>query len=540
METQFIVCQVRPPTIRQLGDVIPLPASVRPDPAATFTIGPRTSVSAVPEAEGVAQQLALLLRNATGHPVSVADGGSIRILLEGYDKTEPVAKSPESYRLDIANDGITLSAPTTQGLFAGVQTIRQLLPTENAVQGDAAQGDAAQGDAAQGDAAQGDAVIQGDAIQGDAIQGDAVLPGGRIKDEPRFAYRGVMLDLARHFFTADEVKAYIDAIVPFKINHLHLHLTDDQGWRLEIDGWPRLTEVSAGPGTGVDGEGPGFLTAVEYADLVAYAAERFVTIVPEIDMPGHVNAAQVAYPELTCDGQAPQARTDAEVGYSSLCAGKEETYAFVEDVIRVVAGLTPGPYLHIGGDEAFSTPPEDYRAFLDRVLPLVGKYGKRAIGWHEMAAVDLPPTAVPQYWRIEPADDGVARAAASDHQVIMSPADRSYLDMKYDESSPLGLDWAGLVGVERSYDWDPADRLPGVGEESLLGVETALWSETLRSMADVQYMTFPRLPAIAEIGWSPRAAHDWASFRRRMAAFGPRWDAQGIAFHRSTEIDWAS
>jgi hexosaminidase len=592
METQFIVCQVRPPTLRQLGDVIPLPASVRPDPAAAFTIGPGTAVSAVPDAEDVARQLAMLLSNATGHPVSVADGGSIRILLEGYDKTEPVtqdgndttqpvardgydktepvvpdgndgtgpvwwdgndttqpvardgndgtgpvrrdendktghvarggndgtgpvwrdgydetepvAKSPESYRLDIADDGITLSAPTTQGLFAGVQTIRQLLPSEG------------------------------------AAQGDATLPGGRIEDEPRFAYRGVMLDLARHFFTADEVKVYIDAIVPFKINHLHLHLTDDQGWRLEIDGWPRLTEVSAGPGTGVDGAGPGFLTAAEYADLVAYAAQRFVTIVPEIDMPGHVNAAQVAYPELTCDGQAPHPRTDAEVGYSSLCAGKEQTYAFVDDVVRVVAGLTPGPYLHIGGDEAFSTPPEDYRTFLNRVLPLVGKYGKRAIGWHEMAAVDLPPSAVPQYWRIEPAHGGVARAAAAGHQVIMSPADRSYLDMKYDETSPLGLDWAGVIGVERSYDWDPADRLPGVGEESLLGVEAALWSETLRSMADVQYMTFPRLPAIAEIGWSPRAGHDWASFRRRVAAFGPRWDAQGIAFHRSPEIDWPS
>ncbi|MGX6602295.1 beta-N-acetylhexosaminidase [Micromonosporaceae bacterium Da 78-11] len=484
---------MRAPTMRQLGDVIPLPASVRPDPAGDFLILAGTAVSAAPQAAGVAGYLAELLRAATGHPIPVGAGDSaIRVLIEESDQ------NPESYRLDIAADGVTLSAPTEQGLHAGVQTLRQLLP----------------------------------------LTGEVVLPGGRIVDEPRFAYRGVMLDVARHFFTVDEVKAHVDAIVQFKVNHLHLHLTDDQGWRLEIEGWPRLTEVSGGAGTGVDGAGPGFYTAAEYADLVAYAADRFVTVVPEIDMPGHVNAVQVAYPELTADGLPVQPRTDAEVGYSSFVVGKDDTYAFVEDVIRVVAALTPGPFLHIGGDEAFSTTAEDYRTFMDRVLPLAGKYGKRAIGWHEMAAVDLPPTAVPQYWRIEPTDDGVARAAATGHQVIMSPADRSYLDMKYDESSPLGLDWAGVVGVERSYDWDPADRLPGVGEESLLGVEAPLWSETLRSPADVQYMTFPRLPAIAEIGWSPRADRDWSSFRRRVAAFGPRWTAQGINFHRSAEIDW--
>jgi hexosaminidase len=347
--------------------------------------------------------------------------------------------------------------------------------------------------------------------------------------------------VARHFFTPGQIRAYIDAIVQFKINHLHLHLTDDQGWRLDIASRPRLTEVSGGEGTGVDGAGPGFLTASDYTDLIAYAAERFVTIVPEIDLPGHVNAAQVAYPELAPGGQAPEPRTDTKVGYSSLVASSEATYAFVEDVLREVAALTPGPYIHIGGDEAFATPPEDYRTFMTRVLPLVGKYGKRAIGWHEIAAVELPPTAIPQYWRIEASNDGVARAAAAGHQVIMSPADRTYLDMKYekyDESSPLGLDWAGLVGIHKSYDWDPADRLPGVGEESVLGVEAALWSETLRSLDDVCFMTFPRLAAIAEVAWTPRAARDWEPFSHRLGAFGPRWSAQGINFHPDPEIDW--
>ncbi|WP_229073069.1 beta-N-acetylhexosaminidase [Actinoplanes sp. DH11] len=471
---------------KQLGDVIPVPASVRPITDATFTIIRGTGLTCEPEVIGVAEFLSDALEKATGHPVPIGPGGAIRL---GLDPS----LAAEGYTLEITADAVTVRGGTPQGLFWGVQTLLQLAPD---------------------------------------------LPGGVIEDAPRYEYRGAMLDLARHFFTADEVKAHIDQLVQFKINHLHLHLTDDQGWRLEIPGWPRLTEVSGGPGTGVDGAGPGFLTLDDYAGIVAYAAARFVTIVPEIDMPGHVNAAQHAYPSLTADGQPVPQRTDAEVGYSSLVAGKEETYAFVEDVIRTVADLTPGPYLHIGGDECLSTPPGDYRTFLSRVLPLPGKYGKRVIGWHEIAAVELPENAIVQYWRIEAADENTARAALDGRRVIMAPADRTYLDMKYDADTRLGLDWAGLVDVRRSYDWDPADRLPGVGEEALLGVEAPLWSETLRSVADVQYLTFPRLPAIAEVAWSPRAARDWESFRGRVAAFGPRWDAAGVAYHRAPEIDW--
>jgi hexosaminidase len=479
--------------VRQLGDVIPVPADVRPDAAAAFTIHSGTGIRTAEKAVGAA--LADLLRAATGYAVPVSETVGA-IVLEQAD----IAGGDEAYELTIAADGVTVRAGAPAGLFAAVQTIRQLVPVRG--------------------------------------RGDVTMPGGAIVDRPRFEYRGVMLDVARHFFTVDEIKSFVDAIAQFKINHLHLHLTDDQGWRLEIDGWPRLTQVSGAAGTGVDGAGPGFFTRDHYADLVAYAAGRFITLVPEIDMPGHTNAAQYAYPELTCDGAAVPQRTDTEVGYSSLCVGMESTYAFVEDVIREVAALTPGPYLHIGGDEAQATSAEDYRTFMNRVLPLVAKYGKRAVGWHEMAAVELPETAVPQFWRTEAADEGTARAVRNGSKVIMSPADRTYLDMKYDASTPLGLDWAGYLDVDRAYGWDPAERLPGVGEQGLLGVEAALWAETLRSLADVQTMTFPRLPAIAEVAWSPRAARDWSSFRRRLAAFGPRWAAQGIAFHRSPVVDW--
>jgi hexosaminidase len=506
---------------RGLGDVIPVPAEVRPDPAAGFTITSGTAIQVTPVEKRLGEHLAELLRPATGFalPVSTAPGEIALLLMNGSPDASPGGPSgassggpsggslgDEGYRIDIAASGVVARAETPAGLFAAVQTLRQLLP----------------------------AAVDADTPQ----QAEWVLPGGRIVDRPRFAYRGAMLDLARHFFSVDEIKSWVDSLVQFKINHLHLHLTDDQGWRLEIPGRPALTEVGGGIGTGVDGAGPGYLSTADYAEVVAYAAERYLTIVPEIDMPGHVNAAQVAYPELVADGTAVTPRTDTEVGYSSFAAGKEETYAFIEDVLREVAALTPGPYLHIGGDEAQATTADDYRTFMQRVLPLVTKHGKQVIGWHEMAAVELPETAIPQFWGTGAADEGTTRAVAGGSKVIMSPADRTYLDMKYTADSRLGLDWAGLIDVERAYGWDPADRLPGVDEDALLGVEAPLWSETLRSLADVQSMTFPRLPAIAEIGWSARGSRDWESFRRRLAAFGPRWRRQGVAFHPSPEIPW--
>jgi hexosaminidase len=228
------------------------------------------------------------------------------------------------------------------------------------------------------------------------------------------------------------------------------------------------------------------------------------------------------------------------VGYSSLPVDEERTYAFVEDVLRQVAAMTPGGYLHIGGDEAWATTEADYRTFMTRVLPLVARHGKQAIGWQEVAKVDPAPAVIVQLWKHTAAATAVTAAAARGNKVLMSPADRCYLDMKYDAHTPLGLDWAGLIDVRTAYDWDPATRLPGVGEASILGVEAPLWSETLRSVADVQTMAFPRLPAIAEVGWSPRSSHDWPAFRTRLAAFGPRWDRQGTAFHRCPTVPWLS
>jgi hexosaminidase len=485
-----------------LGSVLPAPAEVRPG-GSPFSLTADTVIEAPTAARTVADRLAEALRPATGYRLPVLDHaprGASRIAL-----VLTPGQASEGYRLGVRQSSVTIRATSGAGLFNGVQTLRQLLPA---------------------------------AIDATRPQHRRwTVPGGEITDQPRFAYRGAMLDEARHFHTPAEVKKYIDEISRFKINYLHLHLADDQGWRIQIDSWPKLTSVSGGPGTGVDGVGGGYLTKADYRDLVKYAAARYVTIIPEIDMPGHVNAAQVAYPELTCDGVAPPPRTDSEVGYSSLCIGKPVTYRFVEDVIRELAAITPGRYIHIGGDEAQATTAADYLTFEEQVLPLVKKYGKIAYGWNEISQAPAAHDAVAQYWGLDAENEDLAKAVTTGTKVVMSPANQAYLDMKYDENTPLGQDWAALIEVRTAYDWDPGTRVAGVPESAVLGVEAPLWSETLRSLDDIEFMAFPRLPAIAELGWS--RSHNWESFRARLGGYGPRWELQGVNFYRSPQINWA-
>jgi hexosaminidase len=492
-----------------LTSVIPAPVEAHPQVGADFRLGPQTVIQTPPGSATVAaigDQLARALRPATGFPLPVTStaGTSVIALLLGPAEAR---LGNEGYRLTVSPASVTIRANQPAGLYAGAQTLRQLLPA---------------------------------AIDATTVQTRTwTVPGGTILDYPRFAYRGAMLDEARHFHTPDEIKAYIDELTRFKINYLHLHLADDQGWRIQIDSWPRLTTVSGAPGTGVDGVGGGYLTKAQYADLVSYAAARYITIVPEIDMPGHVNAAQVAYPELTCSGVAPRPRTDTAVGYSSLCISKDVTYRFVDDVIRELAAMTPGPYIHIGGDEAQATPAADYLTFEQRVLPIVARYGKTAYGWHEIAKSPSSSTAIAQYWDTSRTNSAVATAVTRGTKVVMSPANKAYLDMKYTSSTVLGQDWAGLIEVKTAYGWDPGTLVTGVPESAVLGVEAPLWSETLRSLDDIEFMAFPRLPAIAELGWSPASTHGWTSFRARLGAYGPRWTLQGVNFYRSPQVAWS-
>ncbi|MEU4061146.1 beta-N-acetylhexosaminidase [Streptomyces wedmorensis] len=498
------------PEVRPLGRIVPVPASVAPggEPY-TLTRATRIGVDGTsPEPRAVGRYLAGLLRPATGFPLPVVDDaaapGGIRLRLSPDD----TALGDEGYRLTSGPGGVTLTAHEPAGLFRGVQTLRQQLPS---------------------------------AVERTTRQaGPWKIAGGTVTDSPRYAYRGAMLDVSRHFFTVDEVKRYIDQLALYKINTLHLHLSDDQGWRIAVDSWPRLTahggstEVGGGPG--------GFYTKDQYEEIVRYAASRYQEVVPEIDMPGHTNAALASYAELNCDGVAPPLYTGIKVGFSSLCAAKPVTYDFVDDVIREIAALTPGRYIHIGGDEARSTSHADYAAFMDRVQPIVARHGKTVIGWHQLTGATPAPGALVQYWGLDrtPAaeKDRVAEAARGGTGLILSPADRTYLDIKYTHDTPLGLTWAGTVEVQRSYDWDPATYLPGVPETAVRGVEAPLWTETLATPADLDVMAFPRLPGIAELGWSPASTHDWDTYKLRLAEQAPRFDALGIAYHRSPQVPW--
>jgi hexosaminidase len=491
-------------TATPLDRVIPAPASVTPA-GAPYRITRGTWIVVPPRARAVGAHLAAVLRPSTGYPLPLVTHGSGGIQLR-LARGGPYGA--EGYRLHSGRGGVVITAREPAGLFHGVQTLRQLLPA---------------------------------AVEKDSVQpGPWLVAGGTIEDRPRFAYRGAMLDVSRHFFTVTQVKRYIDALALYKINTLHLHLSDDQGWRIAIDSWPRLaahggsTQVGGGPG--------GHYTKADYREIVRYAASRHLEVVPEIDMPGHTNAALASYAELNCDGTAPPLYTGTEVGFSSLCVDKQVTYDFVDDVIRELAALTPGRYLHIGGDEAHSTSHADYVAFMDRVQPVAARYGKTVIGWHQLTGAHPAPGAIAQYWGLDstPAAEKAQVADAARHGtgIILSPADRVYLDMKYTADTPIGLDWAGLVEVRRSYDWDPGTYLAGAPESSVRGVEAPLWTETVETDADIDLLAFPRLPGTAELGWSPAATHDWDAYRLRLAAQGPRWEALGIGYHRSPQVPW--
>jgi len=370
-----------------------------------------------------------------------------------------------------------------------------------------------------------------------ALSGAGPPPDVSIADRPRFAWRGAMLDVARHFFGVEDVRRLIDHLAAYKLNVLHLHLSDDQGWRIAIDRWPRLAEQ--GGRTAVGGDPGGFYTQDDYRAIVRYAGERFVTVVPEIDTPGHTHAALCAHPELA-KGRRAEPYTGVEVGFSSLDAHADLTYRFLGEVFAEVAALTPGPYLHIGGDEAHSTSAEDYLAFMARVQPLVAALGKTLVGWEEIASAPLQTGSVVQYWNTmnERGHDLARAAVAQGARLVMSPADRVYLDMKYDAATPLGQEWAGHVEVRDSYDWDPATLVDAVGEDAILGVEAPLWTETLRTFGDVETMLFPRLCAVAEVAWTPQERRDWDDFRSRLASQAPQWETGGVAYTRSPQVDW--
>jgi hexosaminidase len=495
-----------PAIARPAHSIVPLPVSVQMMPADTFTVDSATVVvvatGAGAEAERIAGYLAYLLGGPLAPPARTLGAGETappNSVLLSVDPARLFGGN-EGYELVVARDRVTLSAAAPNGLFYGVQTIRQLLPWS----------------------------IEHRA----AVNRRLRMPGVRIADSPRFVWRGAMLDVSRHFIDAEAVKRYIDLLALYKLNRLHLHLADDQGWRIEITSRPNLAAI--GGSTQVGGGPGGYYTQAQFSDIVAYATSRFITIVPEIDMPGHTNAALASYPELNCDGIARPLYTGIRVGFSTLCVEKEETYTFVNDVVREIAAMVPTPYFHMGGDEVEKLTHDQYLRFVERVQGIITANGKQMIGWGETAPANLAPTTIVQHWKRDSSAKHVARGG----KVILSPGPKTYLDMKYDSTTVLGLRWAGLIEVRDAYDWDPATLLPEIPESGVLGVEAPLWAETLVKLEDYEFMAFPRLVALAEVGWSPRAARNWDTFRLRLGTQGPRLSALGVNYYRSPQVPW--
>lgn len=291
--------------------------------------------------------------------------------------------------------------------------------------------------------------------------------------------------------------------------------------------------------------GPCYYTQAQYSDLVSYAAARYVTIIPEIDMPGHTNAALASYAKLNCNGRAPAPRTDTAVGYSSLCVPNPtipaDTLSFVYAVIDQLSALTPGPFIHVGGDESAATAPADYLNFVTAVQERVLARGKRMYGWEENAKIAAySRTSVAQHWN--KGSGNAADAVRKGAKVVMSPCEHAYFDMTYGRETPagLGLTWCGTTSIQQSYEWNPATLIVGVGESDVLGVEGALWGETILTPSDLDQMFWPRMVSLAEVGWSTVAGRSWTEYRLRLASHGARLTNMNVHFFKSSDVPWVA
>jgi len=504
--------------------VIPGPARVERQPGG-FSITERTRVlveAGNPEAHAVGVYLAEILHRGTGWSPTVGattrpepPRDAILLTTAGAD----ASLGEEGYALSVSPESVLLRAPQPRGLFLGVQTIRQLLPPET-----------------------------GTCLAGDSGESEGLtLPGVRITDKPRYKWRGMLLDCGRHFMTKEFVKRYIDLLAYHKMNVLHWHLTEDQGWRIEIRQYPRLTEVGAWRGKGEERYG-GFYTQEDIREIVAYAGSRYVTVVPEIEMPGHSMAALASYPELGCEGKGYEVGTRWGVYSDVYCAGNERVFEFLENVLSEVIDLFPSEYIHIGGDECPKTrwkacpkcqarmeaeglrdEHELQSYFVRRIERFLNSRGRRLVGWDEILEGGLAPNATVQSWR---GLEGAIAAAGSGHDVISSPTSHCYLDYAQ-VRTPGEPTRMGFIPLERSYAFEPTPvELTPEQARHVLGLEGNMWTEHA-PQERVDWQVFPRLCALAEVGWSPREARDWDGFSARMKVHYRRLDALGVTYFLS-------
>ena len=500
--------------------IIPEPASTEVGEGVFRLDGSTAFCVDSPQAEEVAGFTAEKLRKATGLPLPVrARKGDIVL------KLDPGCGIPaEGYSLSVTPKKVTAKASDAAGLFYAMQTLLQLLPAEV------------------------------ESAAPDYIRWE--IPCVRIEDAPRFSWRGFHVDPCRHFLSVDEIKKQIDVMAEYKLNVMHWHLTDDQGWRIEIKKYPRLTEVGAWR-TEFDGSvHGGFYTQDEIRDVVAYAAERFVTVVPEIEMPGHAISAIRAYPELSCNKEVVRTFYTWGTPDISLCVGSERVFEFLDDVIGEVAALFPSEYIHIGGDECRKnrwekcpacqarikaegivadsefTAEEKLQSYaVHRMESILAGYGRKLIGWDEILEGGLSPNATVMSWRGE---SGGKKAAMAGHEVVMTPSHEGmYLDHFQGDPKIEPVSIGNYTTLEKVYAYDPVPReLVENGKASLVkGVQCNNWSEYIYSVAQREYMLFPRAFALAEIAWTPLDKKDFASFCRRVDDACRRLDFRGINYH---------
>ncbi|MEO8472369.1 MAG: beta-N-acetylhexosaminidase [Chryseolinea sp.] len=516
-------CKQQEPTDLTKESIIPKPVAVSAT-TKSFEFTDKTGIfmaGSGPELQFVAEYLAEHLKPATGFEFNVTSNqntppsGSISLTLSDGD----AELGDEGYQIDISEEQLKITARKPAGLFYAVQTIRQLLPAK----------------------------IELKSKQ----EGPWRIATGSIHDFPTYPFRASMLDVARHFFSVEDVKRYMDLISMYKLNVLHLSLSNDQGWRIEIKSWPKL--ATFGGSTEVGGGEGGYYTQEQYKDLIKYAQDRFITVIPEIDMPGHTNAALASYPELNCNGKTPKLYTGIEVGFSSLCTTNELVYKFISDVVKEMSEMTPGPYLHIGGDESHSTKRELYIPFVARVRDIVKENGKQVIGWEETAQINMnekrpeetvqadskskasAASAIAQFWS-NPSH--ALEAVANGSKLVMSPAKKMYLDMQYDSTTKLGLHWAAYIEVDSSYIWNPTTYVKGITRENILGIEAPVWTETITNMKELEYMAFPRIIGLAEIAWSPEEGRGWDEYKIRLGRQAERLKNLNINYYASKKVPW--
>ena len=461
-------------------------------------------------------------------PVSSSEGD---IVLE-----QDPSLGPEAYRLTIDDGGVRIAASDASGAFYGMKSLEMMLPAE----------------------------IWG---SGPTMADQWVLPHVNIADAPRFGYRGMHLDVGRHFFDVDFVKRYIDTMARYKFNVFHWHLTEAQGWRVEIDAYPRLTEVGAwraetvveknlDPFIGDSIPHGGFYPKDEIRDVVAYAAERFVTIVPEIDMPGHTGAVLAAYPELGCHEGPYEVKTTWGIMEDILCPS-EATFEFVNTVLTEVAELFPGPYIHIGADEVPKVQWENSAVaqavieregledevelqswFIRRVEAHLNSMGKNLIGWDEILEGGLAPNATVMSWR---GMVGGIEAAEMGHDVIMTPTDYLYFDFYQGdpETEPLAMNWANrIIPLDTVYVFEPIpDELTADESRHILGAQANVWTEYISTPEYVEYMAWPRAMALSEVVWSPRDKRDINHFYARLALNLKHLERLGVNYRIPERVD---